>query len=285
MKSIVIPTDFSENADNATRYALSINKKLNADVHLFHAYVLPVYATDVPVISPDLASVKSDSMSSLQKLSSRLRKEFPESQEKIHVSISAGYPETEIPDFSKTKNASLVIMGTTGASGMKETLFGTNTASVIGKLDCPLLVVPKGANFSGIKKIVFATNFAENDAENVEAIVNFARYFDSEVILLHISVGNLNKPFEYNSIETFCQRMKESYGYEKIRFKMIENPNVEEGIEHFIDEEKVDLLAMTNRHRSVFQKLFDRSLTRKVALHTHVPLMVFHVKERGNYFL
>lgn len=285
MESIIIPTDFSENANNATRFAMHLNKKLNAEVHLFHSYVLPVYATDVPVISPDLASVKSDSMASIQKLKSWLGKEFPESQEKIHVSISAGYPDTEIPDISKTERASLVVMGTTGASGLKDAIFGTNTASVIGKLDCPLLVVPEGARFKDIKKIVFSTNFAENDTENVESIINFAKYFDSEVILLHIAKGNLNIPFEYNSIETFCQRMKDAYGFEKLSFKLMENPNVEEGIEQFIHEVNGDLLVMTNRHRLVFQKLFDRSLTRKMALHTHIPLMVFHVKERGNYFL
>ncbi len=282
MKHIILPTDFSSNAENAANYILQLNKFIKGELHLFHSYVIPVFATDVPVTVPDITDLKEESLKLMHKLKANLQRQNPDSSSEIHISVSAGYPEEEIPSFSVKKRADLVVMGTKGVTGLKEVFFGTNTARVIGKLNCPLLVVPENAKFKGLKKIVFATNYAENDVENISEVIEFAKLFLAEVVLLHISSGDQSKPFEFNSLETFCQKLRESTGYDSLKYKLLDNPEVEEGINFYLDEIKADMIVMTNRHRSLFQKLFEKSITKKMAYHTHIPLMVFHVKELGD---
>jgi nucleotide-binding universal stress UspA family protein len=283
MKTIVIPTDFSPNAENAIKYAFEMNRVLKAEIQLFHSYVLPVYATDIPVTTPDMAGLRHESQKALQKEKAKMERIFPDIHSRVHLSTSAGFPEEEIPAFAEKKKAGLVVMGTKGATGLKEVIFGTNTANVIGKLKCPLLAIPEQAEFRGLNKIVFATNYAENDTENISVVIDFARHFDAEVVLLHIASSDSSLPFEYNSIETLGQRMRESNHYEKISYKLLENTDIEEGINLYVDEIKADIVALTNRPRSLFRKLFDRSLSKKMAFHSRIPLLVFHVDEKGNF--
>jgi nucleotide-binding universal stress UspA family protein len=277
MKTIIIPTDFSANAMNAAHYALELNKQIRAEIVLFHSCIIPVYATDVPVVVPDIDMLKKESLKLLNKVRSEVETDF--SNQEIHTHVSAGYPGEEIISYAEKKKAGMVVMGTKGASGLKEVLFGTNTAGIIGRLNCPLLIVPEGAGFKDMKKIVFATNYAENDIENIHEVIELAKKFNAEVILLHISSADQSKPFEYNSIESFCEQTKKSSGYDLIRFKLLDDADVEKGINFYLDEVKADLIAMTNRHRSFFQRFFNKSISKKMAYHTHIPLMVFHVKE------
>src|SRR4029078_9611095 len=121
------------------------------------------------------------------------------------------------------KKADLVVMGTKGAAGLKGALVGTFTADVIESIDCPLLAVPHQARFTGIKKIVYATNYAFNDFENIEKVVEFAKYFNAEVILLHITNRNFDRTFEFNAIERFKNHIKEESKYEKVTFKLLDN--------------------------------------------------------------
>ncbi|CAN5549883.1 universal stress protein [soil metagenome] len=285
MKTILIPTDFSPNSENATDYAMEMNKKINAKIVLFHSYFIPVYGTDMPVEVLNDAEIREASLKTLEKLKEKAKLKFKNSDFVFDVLTSEGIIADEIAAAVEKEKIDLVVMGTKGAHGLKEVLIGTNTASVVGKVNCMVLAIPEEAKFKEIKKIVFATNYAENDFENIEAVIDFAKHYNAEVIMLHISEGDLSRSFEFNSIEHFEQRIKEDTNYEGISFKLFEGKNVEEGISLYLEEINADMIAMTNRHRNLFQRLFDRSLTKKMAYHTHIPLMTFHVKERGNYLL
>lgn len=285
MKVILVPTDFSRNAENASMYALRMNQILNSDVHLFHSYIIPVFATDVPISVPDLPGLKIESQKHIQALKDKLGNINSQGSKEIVTAVAAGYPEQEIPAYAKDIKADLVVMGTKGATGLKEVFFGTITAGVIGKLHCPLLIIPENVEFTGFKRIVFATNYAENDIENISEVIQLAKNFNSEVVILHVSLVDSSKPFENNTIETFTQKLRELNDYNSIKYKLLNTPDLESGINEYLNEANADLVVMTNRNRSLFQKLFDRSLTIKMAYHTHIPLLVYHVKERGSYFL
>ena len=107
-------------------------------------------------------------------------------------------------------------------------------------------------------------------------VVDIARGFNAEVILLHVSNGELDKAYEFDAIERFKERIQEDSRYEKINFKLLENRDVIDGLSLYLDEVKADMLAMSMRHRNFFQKIFNRSKTKRMAFHTHIPLLAFH---------
>jgi len=276
MKTILVPTDFSKNSDNAIHFALELNKKLNAKVTLFHSYVVPAYASDIPVVMASDDELKSASEKGMNQLGERLKMDYPGMD--IETMIHDGYAEDEIVAATTDNKTDLVIMGTQGASGLREVLIGSITAAVMEDTECPVLAIPENATFKGLHKIVFATNYAENDFENVENVIDIARKFDAEVILLHISSGELDTAYEYAAIETFKERIQQDSKYDKVSFKLLESRDVIDGLSFYLDEIKADMLAMSMHHRTSFQRIFNRSKTKRMAFHTHIPLLAFHVK-------
>ncbi|HNS12170.1 MAG TPA: universal stress protein [Bacteroidia bacterium] len=277
MKTFILSTDFSDNALNAIRYACTLNKKLNAKLVLFHSYVVPVYSTDIPLTIPQDKELRDASEKALNQLRDKLRKEFPDME--IEADLNQGYPEEEIVFAADKHKADMIIMGTKGASGLREALVGTISAAVMEYANCPVMAVPADCNYKDFKKIVFATNYAEGDFHYVEQVLDFARPFGADLILIHISSGEFERSLEFDAIERFKERIKEDSKYKNVHFKLLESKNVYEGLNNYLDEVQADLVAMTMRKRSFIQKLFKRSITQKMAYHTHIPLIAFKVPE------
>ena len=285
MKTIIVATDFSINADSALKYALEINQILKAKIVLFHSYQIFVDASNLLKPIPTEKEIKNSIFNLLENQKHKTLSSTGLIKSDIELVTSAGPFIDQLLSLTEKKNAELIILGTKGVSSVKEIFMGTNTFHAIERVNCPLIAIPQTSNYHKINKIVFATNYVENDFENINKVVDFAKYFNAQVIMLHVETGKPSKSYTYNQTEQFFQHVKESTNYENLTFKLIENKNVEEAISLYLDEIKADLFALTNRQRSLFQKLFDHSLTSKIINHIHLPLMVFHVKERGNYFL
>ena len=277
MKTYLLPTDFSDNALHAIRYALTLNKKINARIILFHSYVIPVYSTDIPIVMPEDSDIRKVSEEVLEKMKKSLLEEFPETE--IMTSVEQGYPEEEIVLAAQKHGADMIIMGTQGASGLREALIGTISASVMETALCPVMAVPAECDFKLYKKIVFATNYAEGDFLYIEEVLSFARLFSAEIILLHISSGEFEYSLEFDAIERFKERIKEDSKYKNVSFKLLESKDVYEGMNKYLDEIQADLVAMTMRKRSFIQKLFKRSITQKMAYHSRIPLIAFKTGE------
>jgi nucleotide-binding universal stress UspA family protein len=277
MKTILLPTDFSKNSDNAIHFALELNKMMKLKVILFHSYVLPVLASDVPIAMTSDSELEKAAQKRIKQLKDKLIKEYPEME--IETKLSPGYAEDEIVQISSAKKADLVVMGTQGASGLREVLIGSITAAVMEDVKCPVLAIPEHSTFKGLNKIVFATDYAYNDFENVERVVDIARSFNAEVILLHISNGEIDKAYEFDAIERFKEKMVEDSKYDKVSFKLLEYRDVIDGLNLYLDEVNADLLVMSMHHRTFFQKIFVRSKTKKMAFHTHIPLLAFHAED------
>ena len=277
MKNVLVPTDFSNNAMHAIRFTMELCRKQNSKVVLFHSFIIPVYATDIPVFPQADEELRKVSEEAIQKLINQLKAENPGIE--IESLVTQGYAEDEIVEAAASKQADLIIMGTQGASGLREALVGTITASVMEKATCPVIAVPEGASVAAFSKIVYATSYAEGDFQHVEEIIDFARPFNAEVVILHISSGEIEATYEYESIERFKERIAEDSKYDKISFHLLENKSVYEGLNKYLDEVNADLVAMTMHKRSFVQKMFNRSITRKMAYHTHIPLIAFKTNE------
>ena len=277
MKTILVPVDFSKNSDNAIHFALELNRKMKAKVILFHSYIIPVLASDIPVIMPSDNELKKEAQKNMSKLQEKYLEEYPGME--IETVLSAGYAEDEISRVSAHRKADLVVMGTQGSSGLREVLIGSITAAVMEDTECPVLAIPEKAQFKGLRKIVFATNYADNDFENVEKVVDMARTTGAEVILLHVSIGDLDTAYEYAAIETFKERIRNDSHYENVSFKLLESRYVIEGLNFYLDEIKADMIVMSMHHRTFFQRIFSKSKTKQMAFHTHIPLLAFHAVE------
>lgn len=276
MKSILVPTDFSENAENAITYAAEMNLKINGKIILFHSYLVPVPVTDIAfsMAMIDDNEVRQAAKSTLNKLKITYEILYPGME--FETDLSEGIADTEIVTEEKLSKCDLVIMGTHGKSGLQEFFIGSNTVSVINKSICPVISVPDNAKMRGLKKIVFATDFASNDFKNVFEIVEHARNFNSHIELLHISTGQSDQLIEKSKLIELQQRIINESKYPDISINLLPDKNSFQGLNSYLEEYNPDLLAISTRDRSFVDKYFDRSLTKKMVHHSHIPLIALH---------
>lgn len=275
MKKILFPTDFSKSSSNAYKYALQLASHLEAEVVALHVYEMPVidyvntpaYLLDV-YNTVELASFENYK-SHIPELK-RLAADFGMESVPVSSVLLEGDLVPTILDMVKEQHFDFIVMGTKGATGMKETFFGTSTASVMTDTEAIVLAVPEESAYKNIEKIVFTTRFREKDLSALKKLLTFADAFGAQVDCLYIKTKNSDLK------EVVLADWRHVFRENKLTFHIIESDAVEESILEFLDGHHTDLLALLNHKRSFFEGIFKTSLTKKLAFHSKIPILAFH---------
>ncbi|MFN8143735.1 MAG: universal stress protein [Bacteroidia bacterium] len=278
IRKILVPTDFSANAKNAAEYASHLAKKLDSKILLFHSTHLPVVSANEVILAVDPMTLERDSLNHLNAIKKEIESNFQ--QVEIENITTIGFAVEEIIAAVKDQKIDLVAMGTKGASGMTEFLIGSNTADVIEKCHCPVLAIPAESKYRVPKKVVFATNYADNDFQSIYLLAEIMKPFNAEIIILHVD-DNLDSKMEGRMLEWFKGQVTTNIPYDKFSFNLISSKNTIDALDIFITDNEIDILSVSMRKRNFFDKLTSRSLTRKLAYHTHIPLLAFHAYNVG----
>jgi nucleotide-binding universal stress UspA family protein len=276
IRNILVPTDFSENANLALQYASAMAVTMRAKIFLFHSYHVPVVASTEPPLTNRIADVILDCHKKLEDLKKEILKKFPDLQ--LEILTSEGFAVDEIVMQASTKNIDLIVMGTTGASGVLEILIGSNTAEVIEKASCPVLALPPEAVLNDLTKIVFATNYEDNDFQTLYLLTEMFKPFRSEIIILHVEEDH-DPQLENRMLEWFKGQVITNIPYNKLSFNVINGKNITKSLNEFLITNNIGLFVMSTRKRNFVEKLFNKSLTKKFAYHTHIPLLAFHTNK------
>lgn len=276
MKQILFPTDFSAAADTAFIYALRFADSFDAELVILHVYDLPIVETPAtPESTQEIFDIVE--MNSFESFRDRLPElhSIAERRNLGHISMRNillyGDLVYNINKVCKDENIDMVVMGTRGATGFKETFLGSSTASVMANATVPVLGVPIEAEYHPIKHIAFTTQYKDKDNHSLRQTLEIARKLDAETHCLYIK--NDDDP---EDLEERINEWKIFYRNERVNFFNIAGDHIEQTILDFIDNQKVDMLVMRTHKRGFFEGLFHRSLTKKLAYHTKVPLLVFH---------
>lgn len=276
MKQILFPTDFSEAANTAFIYALRFADSFGAELVILHVYDLPIVETPpMPESTKEIFDiVEMNQFESFREQLPELH-QIAERRNLGHVSMRNillyGDLIYNINKVCADEAIDLIVMGTKGASGLKETFLGSSTASVIANARVPVLGIPAEAEYHPIKSIAFTTQYKDKDNEALAKTLEIARKFDASVLCLYIK--NADDP---EDIEERINEWKIYYRSEKIDFYNIAGDHIEQTILDFIQNQHIGMLVMRTHKRGFFESLFHRSLTKKMAYHSKIPLLVFH---------
>ncbi len=280
MKKILFPTDFSPNANLALSYAARFCRLHNCELLVLHACHVNAFAyqlvneeTQEDII---LDTANTDLTEYCNKNSSTL------GDIKFTMIVEYGFAADSIVDSAKKNEVDMIIMGTKGISGIDEYLIGSNTMSVINKASCPVLAIPEQSNLKNFTKIVFATDYRENDIESIKFLSTIAAIFQAEIIILHVKDFMAPITFEDALLEIFKDDVKKNIAYNNISFHVLKGLSHSEALNEYLVEHNIDLVAVSTRKRNLLNKIFDTSFTKKMLYHTHIPLLAFHPKEKKN---
>lgn len=275
---ILVPVDFSPAAESALAYALQVAERLQAEAIAFHAYPLQP-KTSFLSLEDILALEKQAEAEASEQFNiflDQFRERYPRLKA-VHLvqKLRIGFAVENVISITENESIDLVIMGTRGAGNIQTRLFGTNTSVIMDNVQVPVIAVPLEGSHSLPRRIVLAIDLAHIPENNLTPLDQIISGFDSTLTLLHINTGN--NPYTSVELETAVLPWRRRYPNNAVSCVELKAHNVEAAILAFVEEHESDLLVMSMRSRSIFERVFEPSKTRHVSLTTRLPLMALHV--------
>jgi nucleotide-binding universal stress UspA family protein len=271
MQTILVPTDFSEPAENALYYAIELAKIEKAKILLLHSYTIE--SAGLVSLHDREADAKRHSDSLLKTAALKVR--HAGNIEYEFMSLE-GPAVKIILETADKRNVDLIIMGTHNESDLIRAILGSSAVKVMEKASCPVIIVPENAPFNDIKRITFATDYRTSDLQALNKLIEIARPYNAQINILHVSEVTVPVDEEKNMMEEFMQEVTDTVEYNNFSFQMLAGINVEAELEAYLDQNPADLFSMSTHHRDFLDKIFGSSLTRKIAYHPKMPILVFH---------
>ena len=275
MKRIILPTDFSDNALHAIRYALLLLRDEECTFYLMNTYTPAIYQTEYLLHSPGQIGMgdiyQSESMEQLESLQQKLEKENKNPKHSFMTHSAFNILVDEVVSMAENEEADLVIMGTQGASGAKEIFLGTHTVQVIKKSKIPVIAIPAEYAIAYPESILFATDYeVDYNRDELRGLLDIATKTKAEIQVVHIASGyGLTEKQEQNK-----KKLKTILGDISHQYHDLPSQEVIEGINSFQKANQTDLLVMIQNKHTFLERLFIEPIIKKIGFHVTIPFMV-----------
>ncbi|EGV43462.1 universal stress protein [Bizionia argentinensis JUB59] len=275
MKNILLPTDFSDNSMHAIHHAIQLFGNMDCTFYLLNTYTPVIYNMDymqTRTAQFDLMeTVRLASIERLGDLVNKLKSKFNNPKHSIETISSFNTLTQEIKNVVGKKNIDYVVMGTQGATGAKEVLFGSNTVHVFKNATCPVLAIPKDVVFSKPEYVLFPTDYGiDYQDKNLKPFLNIVEQNNARVHVLHVSFGDeLTEKQKTNRLKLKGYLKNINHDFHDLR-----NEGVSPAIADFQKQFPVDMLVMINNKHSFFENLFFKSRINQIGFHIGIPFLV-----------
>lgn len=277
MKHILVPTDFSICANNALDFAVQTARLSNGDVTLLHVFEMDgdLYTDYMGVNKEFNDNLLADIRRKLQQL-----KDTIEEQEgvKVNTQLIKGTLKDSILLSISERHADLLVMGTLGASGIKEKLWGSKTASLINHTPIPLMVIPNEYAWNQPKKILLASNQFEKEPKILEAVFQLAGLFDAEIEVAVFTDEDDDKAITFvehtRTTPQYERTLQDVFKVQNIKATHLYGKLFEDTLQEYIRQNNIDVLSMITYHRNFWNQIFHPSITKRMSYHTRIPLLV-----------
>lgn len=288
-RKILVPIDFSVPSINAARFAIYLASKYGSEVKLLHVFNSPLVDmipfTDAASIQIDIdisySVLRKSAKEKLIKFYNELKvfaKQLNFENVNIGYSLIEGYAAYGIIEMSQRYKPGIIIMGTKGEGYRSTELVGSVATEVSDETQIPLLVIPEAAVIKGIdevKNVVYATNFDAYDYKAIRKLISITSAFEVNLHCIHIS----NEPdvsIQQAKMNSLKKYFKEVNPKLKVECTLVKGDNVVNTFKSYIQENSINLIALTAHKRNIIYKLFKPSLTKKMLYQADVPVLIFH---------
>ena len=278
MKKILVPTDFSKEAENALKVAAQLAKKYNAEIYLLHMIELPADMTN-PVgetRSSDLPEAIYFMKLARKKFSQVLNQPYLKGV-KVYDTVEFNQAFEGIMETGRKHDCDFIVMGSQGATGFKEMFIGSNTEKVVRTSEIPVLVIKKDRPDFDVHNFVFATNLDDTNKKTLKKVVEFARLTESKIHLVYINTANEFVTTEEtdNHLETYLDGLD----FDNYEFHVYNDDSVEKGILNFAKKVKADLVGIATHGRKGLSHFFNGSISEDLANHSDTPVITFRLEK------
>lgn len=275
MKNILLPTDFSDNSWNAISYAIHLFKDDACTFYLLNTYTPVIYHVEYVLGYPAQFgledTIRNTSLEHLKSLKQRISDTFGNNP--IHEFQTIARFDTLISgihDFMESHTINMIVMGTKGATGAEEVLFGSNTVQVFKNVKCPVLAIPEGFAYKTPTSILFPSDYGiAYQTSQLESLLELAKTHNSNIDIFHVLTSELSQSQLNNkaSLEKILPRGNYA-------FHDLQDTNVMRGILTYQETNAIDMLVMINNKKSFFENIFFKSTVNQIGFHLTAPFLV-----------
>jgi nucleotide-binding universal stress UspA family protein len=272
MKKILVPTDFSEEASNATQYACFIAKSLNCQIVLIHI-------VDIPPAHPGTLMSKYENLVGKAKKDAKaklvtVKKDLlTAGVASVKCLVEESLLFFELTDIVEREKIDLLIMGTKAYHSLLEVITGSNTYEIIEEKTCPVLVVPPGAGAKPYAAITLATDYKPvKSSHTFKPLIELAGYFDATIELVHVDTKNgTSRQSEKSQLAHLQQQL---VPLSKVTASSVQGNDIASTLYAYVQETNTDLLVLISRRRGFFSSLLHHSIVKEMVHSPKAPLLV-----------
>jgi nucleotide-binding universal stress UspA family protein len=260
MMTIIVPTDFSQVADNAARYAAQMIKgHYDAHLVLYHVY--------------SRASEVDEANMLLEKLKAELQNT---GMAKIECRMEEGGDFNDcLERLARHLDAQLVVMGITGKSKLEQVFLGSHTLKMVERNVCPVLIIPPSSQYRAVKNVCMLSDF--KDVQGSVPVVPIKNVLEIFNPALHII--NVNSDHYVSLTEEYLaerNRVMDMFPEFKPEFYFIGTYDLHETVQTFVNDKNIDMLITIPRDHSFFGNIFKTSNTKRLVYESAIPILAAH---------
>ncbi|AFL84795.1 universal stress protein UspA-like protein [Belliella baltica DSM 15883] len=281
MKTILVPFDFSEQAENAFEFAKGLAIKNNAHLKLLHVLETPTM-TSLGTMGTVESGYGIDQIYVMELVEKRkkqlaaIEEELTNSDFKFSTKLIFGNPYAGISKEVSEFDANLIVMGSKGSSGLEELLIGSNTEKVVRNATCPVITIKDKRDVKDIKTIVFASDFTKESATVVNKLKKLANTLSAQLCLVKINTPSMfeNSRVSLRSMQEFIK----DHELQNTKVEIYNSSSEEEGIIEYAEDINADMIAMATHGRTGFLHLLSGSIAEDVVNHAKRPVWTMKIK-------
>lgn len=274
MKKILVPTDFSDQAENALKVAAQLARTHKAEIYLLHVLEIPLQEIDPMNSHSALPEAVFFMKLAHKKFEALLNKDYLQDL-KVYETVDFHEIFKGVFHNCKKHDIDLIIMGSNGVSGLKEMLIGSNTEKIVRTSETPVLVIKKEHETFNVDHFVFASDFKEESKAAYKKAIGFAKVLGAKLHLLTV-----NTPNKFMTSEHDKERMQDfvhSDDFSNCTMNVYNDVTIEKGIMNFSQSIDADLIGMSTHGRQGISHFFNGSISEDLVNHAKRPVITFKI--------
>ncbi len=276
MEKILCPIDFSDVSLNALEFAVAIGEKEKATITLLNIFTPRDFdkvleAKDIMEEYDKLLELAGTKLKAIADEIIRMSKR--KGLRDCNYKFESGKLADVLERITEEEKFDLIVVGTTGFSDYDKKYLGGNAEQIIRHTCCPVMAVPQYATFGGIRKIVYATDYQEEDKLALQQLQSLAAHLKASIEILHIS--HHDDTIDKAIFEDYKEELMKFVHYDKVTFSRVVFSHVAEGLDEYMKQSGSDLLVLLEKRRNFLNSMFHKSLTGNLDKFTDYPLLVY----------
>jgi len=284
MKRILVPTDFTEQSENALKFAYQIAKKIKGEIELLHVLDAsegdPYSGMNSIHLSGEMSGGEGIDRIYFAKLLEKTTERFeaikarPEfSNVKIFHKMQTGTPYKNISKETENGKVDLIVMGTSGVNDWEEAFVGSNAERVVRNAKCPVFTIQNEVSVDNIKNIAYASDFKFNHEHLVDLVKEIGDMLKAKIHLVKVNTPAdfKNDKSNYGILKSFAEENK----FSNYELHVYNHEEEEDGIICFSESFGIDMIVMATEGRTGFSRLLEGSIAEDVINFSKIPVLTF----------